>query len=420
MDILRLMTEAPDIMAPRDDKPTLLVSWWCTCYAIAIISIRVCGRYIRAEKVFIEDGIMMLAITPLLIRMAFVHVVLKDGTNNTVTDGLSTQDIHRREMGSQLVLAARTDESSLWAIKYSTSMFFRTLTEAVWQRQHQKLLRCLHIFLGLTFLATIVADLGACQPFNHYWQVVPDPGPACRTGSAHLYTMGVLNIVTNLVLIIFPIPIIWKAKISRKQKASIMARLALPLLSIVFIAYSLPHITHHHFSQQARSLLASLDILLSTFISNAVVLFSLLADRGYKKSKYRFQHPTYNNTNNLGVSNGYGERKGSAAATFESGGRGRGPTRWSSDDDLMRAGSDEVLISGKKGVVIGMQDLGSFKEEDSDRDGELEGSKEFGGDGRLDGSGLGSLKGNGVRRPAEVKLGDIRVASTWEIRVDDK
>lgn len=89
----------------------------------------------------------------------------------------------------------------------------------------------------------------------------------------------------------------------------------------------------------------------------------------------------------------------------------------------MRAGSDEVLISGKKGVVIGMQDLSSFKE-DRDRDGELEGSKEFGGDGRLDGrldgSGFGSLKGNGVRRPAEVKLGDIRVASTWEIRVDDK
>lgn len=122
--------------------------------------------------------------------------------------------------------------NSLWAIKYSTSMFLRTLTESVWKRQHQKLLRYLHIFLGLTFLATVVADLGACQPFSHYWQVVPDPGPACRTGSAHLYTMGVLNIVTNLVLIIFPIPIIWKAKISRRQKASIMVRLALPLLSI--------------------------------------------------------------------------------------------------------------------------------------------------------------------------------------------
>ncbi|CZR58013.1 related to integral membrane protein PTH11 [Phialocephala subalpina] len=411
MDILRLVTEAPDITTPRDDKPTLLVSWWCTCYAVAIIAIRVCGRYIRAEKVFIEDGIMMLAVTPLLIRMAFVHVVLKDGTNNTVTDGLSTQDIRRREMGSQLVLAARVFYAAyLWAIKYSTSMFLRTLTESVWQRQHQKLLRYLHIFLGLTFLATVVVDLGACQPFNHYWQVVPDPGPACRTGSAHLYTMGVLNIVTNLVLIIFPIPVLWKAKISRKQKASIMARLALPLLSIAFVSYSLPRITSHHFSQQVRSLLASLDILLSTFISNAVVLFSLLSDRGYKKSKYKFQHPQpYPNIN---------DRKGSTTGptnmTFENGGRGRRPSRWGSDEDLMRVGSDEVLISGKKGVVIGMQDLGVMKE----REGE-ERSKEFGDGRRGLGSRLGSHGGR-VRRPEEAKLGDIRVASTWEIRVDDK
>lgn len=107
MDILHLVTSAPDITTSRDNKPTLLLSWWCTCYAIAVIVIRFCGRYIRAEKVFLEDGIMCLAITPLLIRMAFVHIVLRDGTNNTVTDGLSASDISRRELGSQLVLAAR-------------------------------------------------------------------------------------------------------------------------------------------------------------------------------------------------------------------------------------------------------------------------------------------------------------------------
>lgn len=80
----------------------------------------------------------------------------------------------------------------------------------------------------------------------------------------------------------------------------------------------------------------------------------------------------------------------------------------------MRAGSNDGLISGKKGVVIGMQDLGVMKE----REGE-ERSKEFGDGRRGLGSRLGSHGGK-VRRPEEAKLGDIRVASTWEIRVDDK
>ncbi len=96
-------------------------------------------------------------------------------------------------------------------------MFLRTLTESVWQRSHQRLLRYLHIFLGATFIATIISDLAPCQPFSHYWQVVPDPGPQCRQGYAHLITAGVLNIVTNLALIIFPIPMILKSRLPRKQ-----------------------------------------------------------------------------------------------------------------------------------------------------------------------------------------------------------
>jgi hypothetical protein len=96
-------------------------------------------------------------------------------------------------------------------------MFLRTLTESVWQRSHQRLLRYLHIFLAVTFVATIVSDLGACQPFTHYWQVVPDPGPQCRQGYANLLTTGILNIITNLAIIVFPIPMILKSRLPRSQ-----------------------------------------------------------------------------------------------------------------------------------------------------------------------------------------------------------
>lgn len=106
---------------------------------------------------------------------------------------------------------------SLWTIKYSTSMFLRSLTESVRQKSHQKLLRYLHIFLGATFIATVIADLGACHPFSHYWQVTPDPGAQCRQGYAHLITTGVLNIVTNLAIIIFPIPMILKSRLPQAQ-----------------------------------------------------------------------------------------------------------------------------------------------------------------------------------------------------------
>ena len=103
----RAVSDPPELREFRDDKPTLLISWWCTLYSIVIILIRVSGRYVRTELMYAEEGSMLLAIIPLLMRMAFVHVVLIYGTNNTVLDGLTEQDVRRRVIGSRLVLASR-------------------------------------------------------------------------------------------------------------------------------------------------------------------------------------------------------------------------------------------------------------------------------------------------------------------------
>ncbi len=104
----RFYTEVPpQARTPEEDKPTLLVSWWCTGFAATIILFRLAGRFIRVERLMREDKIMAIALIPLFARMALVHVVLIWGTNNTVTTGLTNEEIHHREMGSRLVLAAR-------------------------------------------------------------------------------------------------------------------------------------------------------------------------------------------------------------------------------------------------------------------------------------------------------------------------
>ncbi|KAL2068904.1 hypothetical protein VTL71DRAFT_15242 [Oculimacula yallundae] len=399
MDIFRrLVVEAPDIQTFRDAKPTLLVSWWCTVYALAVIFLRICGRYVRAEKIFFEDGIMIMAIIPLLVRMAFVHVVLVYGTNNTKTDGLSEKSIQHREIGSQLVLVSRVFYAAyLWAIKYSTSMFLRTLTESVWQRSHQRLLKYLHIFLGATFIATVIVDLGACHPFSHYWQVTPDPGPQCRQGYAHLLTTGVLNIITNLAIIIFPIPMILKSRLPQAQKISIMLRLSLPILSIALTLYQIPRVIEYRGQQPFRSLLASFDILLATFTSNAIVLISLLQDRGYKKSKYKVQPLTYENRNGL--------------AKMPTAGGGRRPSRWGSDEDLISEGKEgtgeiamEVYPSrslrGKGSVELGIRSASRAAS-------------------RRSRSRARSRSSPVLEEPAKAKLQEIRVEETWQITVED-
>lgn len=103
-----LFSSPPAPRTSRQNNPTLLVSWWCTGFALAIIIVRLAGRYIRTEKLFKEDKIMALSIIPLCARMALVHLVLIWGTNNAQLDpGISDIERRHREIGSRLVLASR-------------------------------------------------------------------------------------------------------------------------------------------------------------------------------------------------------------------------------------------------------------------------------------------------------------------------
>jgi hypothetical protein len=143
--------------------------------------------------------------------------------------------------------------------------------------------------------------------------------------------------------------------------------MGLPLLGIVLTVYQLPMVTSHLGAQQFRTVVASFDILLATFTSNAVVIGFMLQDRGYKKEKYKYA--AQNTKRN-------------------DGGTLRPTTRWGSDEDLMRP--SELSEDGKGGVVIGLRELG-----------------------RSD-----SKKSMMPELPPKAKFPEIRVANTWEIQIE--
>ncbi|KAI9931969.1 hypothetical protein ASPWEDRAFT_490157 [Aspergillus wentii DTO 134E9] len=278
----------PDIRTRVQDNPTLLVSWWATAFSLAIIVTRVCGRYIRIERFFPEDKVMMTSIIPLLIRMAFVHVILIWGTNNTKTDGLTAEEIRHREIGSKLVLAARIFYAIfIWTAKVTVCLFLKRVAGMIWRRSLQRFLQFLYYFLASTFIAVVIATLTECQPFNHYWQVVPDPGAQCRSGYANLITMGTCDVITDLLLVAFPIPLVLMTHMSVKRKASLVVLFALSLILVGITSYRIPTVISHGGSQQYRSLVASLEILAATAVSNALVIGSFVRDKGVKKVKYQ-------------------------------------------------------------------------------------------------------------------------------------
>lgn len=179
-------------------------------------------------------------------------------------------------------------QHSLWIAKFTVSEFLKRLTSHVWKRSYEIGLQFIRWFLALTFIAVVVATLAECQPFDGYWQVIPDPGPKCRQGHAQLVTMGASDVITDILLIVFPIPIVTKSAMATKRKFSLVLLFSLSFILVGITIYRVIGVIDRHSDQQFRSLLASLEILAAAAVSNAVVLGSFIRDRGEKKKRFRF------------------------------------------------------------------------------------------------------------------------------------
>ncbi|EGX94751.1 integral membrane protein, putative [Cordyceps militaris CM01] len=318
---MTLYSDPPSLLPFRHDKPTLLVCWWMTSFCGVMIFLRVAGRFIRTERLFLEDKIAALAIIPLTLRMGCVHYILMHGTNNADHTGviLTTDQLRQKSIASGLVLLSRFFyAATLWVLKCAILEFLRRITGITWQRSYQTTMVALRWTLLVTFIAVVISDLAECRPFHHYWQVLPDPGGQCRQGYVQLVTMATCNVLTDLLLVIFPIPIIIHSHMQVKRKIQLVLLFSLSLSIVCVTLYRVPHIIWSDGRQQYRSLLASVEILFATASANALVLGSFVRDRGLKKQKFR---------------------RSSAADSFDHRNAPRRPAlhqQWGSDEDLVR------------------------------------------------------------------------------------
>ncbi|KAH8124979.1 hypothetical protein ACSS6W_010000 [Trichoderma asperelloides] len=287
---MALYSSAPPERPFSDAKPTLLVAWWITLFCTCLILLRLSGRYIRVEKLFIEDKITALALLPLYLRIACTHIVLLYGTNNVDLTGieLSSTGIEQRIVGSKVVLAGRIfHAATLWTLKFTTLEFLNRLAGASLKKVYKLLINILRCVLAASFLAIIVSDLAECHPISHYWQIIPDPGAQCRQGVVQLLTMGVCSAVIDVILIIFPIPIIFSTRIATKRKILLAMLFCFGFLTVGITIYRIPKTIKQHGDQVVRSMWASIELLAATAVANLVALGSFLRDSGVRKIKFR-------------------------------------------------------------------------------------------------------------------------------------
>ncbi|OQD93837.1 hypothetical protein PENVUL_c169G05256 [Penicillium vulpinum] len=267
---------------------TLIILWIFTWVAIGLIVLRLLLRKLKGHQFSLGDYFSMGAMLCALVRLALVHVILIWGTNNMSTKLRHTHhftpvEIRHREIASKFVLANRVFYTSyLWLQKsVLLDTYRRLLTHLRWEKP--TMISYIGIFAA-TYVAVQTVTFTECDPFNHYWIVLPDPGKCCQA-QLQLIVLGVLNVVTDVMLIALPIPILVMVKRSNVEKLQLAILFAVGLFIVAITIARLPQNVKNYSAQVNRTTWASVELLAAAIVANAPVLYGLLKGQRQKSKE---------------------------------------------------------------------------------------------------------------------------------------
>ncbi|KAM0262484.1 hypothetical protein ACHAQJ_001738 [Trichoderma viride] len=262
--------------------PTLLIHWLFSCLALIIMGVRLWGRKFAQQSFNLGDYLTMGACACALIRIGMIHVVLTWGTNNMTAAQresyhFTSTEIYQREIGSKLTITNRK--------LVLLDLYRRLILDLPYEKW---VIRSYLLVFFVTYTIVQVFTFIECKPFHLYWQVLPDPG-TCVEAQLQLIVLGVLNIITDFMLLVMPLPVILKLKAPLARKAQLFVLFTLGIFIIAITIIRLPLNSSNPTSQVNRTTWASTELLTSAIVVNAPTLYSFWNKRRREKSVPREQ-----------------------------------------------------------------------------------------------------------------------------------
>ncbi|KAK2786647.1 hypothetical protein FQN53_006351 [Emmonsiellopsis sp. PD_33] len=139
---------------------------------------------------------------------AFIPLICRSLCMIKVFGLIQSPSIEDHVLAQKLVLPGRIFYALfLWCMKLCLLRFYKRL-ETGSNKVHYSI-HVLRVFIVVTFVAIVIATFLECRPLSMFWEE-EYVGLPCRDGLKNLITMASLNIATDLALILFPIPMLWK------------------------------------------------------------------------------------------------------------------------------------------------------------------------------------------------------------------
>ncbi|KAH6690273.1 hypothetical protein F5X68DRAFT_68579 [Plectosphaerella plurivora] len=228
--------QSPGPAVELETDSTYLPEVW-SLYAIGVIVILV-RIAVRLRTVGVrgfhgDDYLVFFCLAFYTANAVIVQVTYYTGANIDVTPeetlAITDTDEAILEYGSKLEFASwYTYPAVIWVLKLQLLFFYSRITLGVFQT---KTIKALFGIIGITWAALILSVSLTCRPFHWNWQIRPLPGPTCTFRPQNFLILVVLNVVSDVAVLIVPVPILWNLRVHLLRKLGV----ALLLCSGLFV-----------------------------------------------------------------------------------------------------------------------------------------------------------------------------------------
>ncbi|GKT46613.1 uncharacterized protein ColSpa_06794 [Colletotrichum spaethianum] len=205
--------------------------WSLYALGMAIILLRMLGGISRYQ---VDDYLEILAAVLFTILLVSLNIIINNGGSNLYPPEqfsiFTAFDIRARTTGSKVVLVSEQAMLNvIYVLKACVLILYTRLTLGL---AAQRFVRYLSVYVAVGWTATQIMMFAACRPFSGYW-AIPPPDPQCATFEQYAILQGWFNISSDVLMLLVPLPLVFRMEIAWRQKAVLLFIFSLGLCVIV-------------------------------------------------------------------------------------------------------------------------------------------------------------------------------------------
>ncbi|KAI5458587.1 hypothetical protein BGZ63DRAFT_416207 [Mariannaea sp. PMI_226] len=234
--------------------------------------------------------------------IANVFIIVAQGKHTSLLTpeqrkAITAQESEAWSYGSKIFLAGFYSSAVvIWILKFNMLFFYQRLVDGHWVK------RAIYPVMGLvaaSAVAIILTFTLTCIPFHKLWQVYPDPGWLCTPrNKVTFYTVLGFNLLTDLFVLLIPIPIVLPLQITILHKIGLIMLFGLGIFCM--LASILRVVLVFKLNQHGASAMWALrEVFVAVFVGQAPMVFPIL--------RRKFWQGVYSSNSGIGThdSRGY-------------------------------------------------------------------------------------------------------------------